>query len=304
MTNPLDSRQLRAFAILSRTGSFTLAARKLNLTQSAVSHSMKALERDVGCRLLSNVGKKIALTQAGEHLLHHAEKILQEMSATRESLQRLGRWGAGRLRIGASTTACQHILPVVLREFKRSFPQCAIAIQPADTPDAILSLQENKIDLALGLEPEKEEQLEFHPLFTDELFFLCSPSHPWAMENSISRSEIPRQNYILYSKGSYTFRMVERYFRKENMVLNTVIELGTMEAIKELVKLNLGVSILAPWIARQELQEGSVIALPLGKRKLKRNWGVFHRCRHRLNMAEETFLKLCRSTTVGFGNPN
>src|SRR5882762_2824663 len=113
MNHPLDSRQLRAFATLARTGSFTLAAKELYLSQSAVSHSMKALEQDVGCRLLDRMGKKVMLTQAGEHLLQHAEKILQEMSSARASLEQLGKWGHGRLRIGASTTACHYILPTV-----------------------------------------------------------------------------------------------------------------------------------------------------------------------------------------------
>src|SRR3954471_19496400 len=111
MSVPLDSRQLRAFSALARTGSFTLAAKELYLSQSAVSHSMKALEQDVGCRLLDRVGKKVCLTQAGEQLLQHAEKILDEMKVARSSLLELGKWGRGRLRIGASTTACQHILP-------------------------------------------------------------------------------------------------------------------------------------------------------------------------------------------------
>src|SRR5574339_52211 len=86
MSLPLDSRQVRAFSVLARTGSFTQTARELHLTQSAVSHSMKALEGDVGCRLLDRVGKKVVLTQAGEQLLHHATKILQEMENARESL--------------------------------------------------------------------------------------------------------------------------------------------------------------------------------------------------------------------------
>jgi molybdenum-dependent DNA-binding transcriptional regulator ModE len=119
---PIDSRQLRAFAALARTGSFTIAAKKLFLSQSAVSHSMKALETDVGCRLFDRVGKKVSLTQAGETLLHHAEKILGEMQNARSALYDLGKWGRGRLRIGASTTACQYILPPVLRQFKESFP--------------------------------------------------------------------------------------------------------------------------------------------------------------------------------------
>src|SRR6267143_1447280 len=202
MNPPLDSRQLRAFATLARTGSFTLAAKELYLSQSAVSHSMKALEQDVGCRLLDRMGKKVSLTQAGEQLLHHAEKILSEMSEARASLEQLGKWGRARLRIGASPTACQYILPSVLREFKESFPRCLISVEPGDTPEAIELLRNNRIDLALALEPKNEEKMEFHPMFADEMVFLTSPAHPWAMSGRVVREEIPRQNYVLYNKKS------------------------------------------------------------------------------------------------------
>ena len=297
MNRPLDSRQLRAFASLARTGSFTLAAKELYLSQSAVSHSMKALEEDVGCSLLDRMGKKVLLTQAGEQLLHHAQKILTEMGAARESLHHLGKWGRSRLRIGTSPTACQYILPAVLREFKESFPQCLISVEPGDTPEAIALLRENQVDLALSLEPKNEARMEFHPLFSDEMVFLTSPSHPWAMAGHVRREEIPRQHYVLYNRNSYTFRIVKEYFRVENMVLNTVIEFGSMEAIKELVKLGLGVSILAPWIAQKELQEKSLVSLPLGRRKLKRAWGIMHWKGRRLSLAEERFVSLCRTVT-------
>lgn len=301
MTNPIDSRQLRAFAALARTGSFTLAAKELFLSQSAVSHSMKALETDVGCRLFDRVGKKVLLTQAGESLLHHTEKILQEMAAARAGLEQLGKWGVGRLRIGASPTACQYILPAVLREFKESFPKCRIAIEPGDTLEAIESVRENRIDLAITLEPRNEDQFEFHPLFSDELAFIVGAMHPWAREGHVVRNEIPKQSYVLYNKNSYTFRMVRDYFNQEDMVLNTVIELGSMEAIKELVKLGLGVGILSPWIAQKEIQEKSLVALPLGRRKMKRNWGVIHWRGRRLSLAEETFLGLCKAATADLG---
>ncbi|HMJ66841.1 MAG TPA: LysR family transcriptional regulator, partial [Candidatus Binatia bacterium] len=218
---PIDSRQLRAFAALARTGSFTIAAKKLFLSQSAVSHSMKALETDVGCRLFDRMGKKVLLTQAGETLLHHAEKILQEMQAARAALDQLGKWGRGRLRLGASTTACQYILPPVLREFKASFPQTLITIEPGDTLTTIDLLHRSEVDLAITLEPLNEPQLEFHPLFTDELSFIVAPTHAWAKDGHVNRLEIPRQNYVLYNKGSYTFRAIQEYFRDEEMVLNT-----------------------------------------------------------------------------------
>jgi DNA-binding transcriptional LysR family regulator len=298
MNAPLDSRQVRAFCVLARTGSFTQAARELHLTQSGISHSMKALERDVGCRLLDRLGKKVVLTQAGEQLLHHAKKILQEMENARESLTHLGKWGRGRLRLGASTTACQHLIPPVLREFKESFPEHVITIEPGDTTELVAALLRQRIDLALSLEADKETQLEFHPLFTDGLQFIVGTQHPWAQARRVERSEIPRQNYILYGKHSVTFRLVEDYFRREQMVLNTVIELGSMEATKELVKLGLGVSILAPWIAQKEIEEGSLVALPLGRRKLQRRWGILHWRGKRLNLAEETFIGLCEAACV------
>ncbi len=303
MSPPLDSRQVRAFCVLARTGSFTQAARELHLTQSGISHSMKALENDIGCRLLDRMGKKVVLTQAGEQLLPHATRILQEMETARESLGHLGKWGRGRLRLGASTTACQHIIPTVLREFKESFPEHTINIEPGDTPELVASLLRHRIDLALSLEPTNEPQLEFHPLFTDDLHFIVAPLHPWAKAGCVERSEIPRQNYILYRKHSLTFRLIEEYFRHEEMVLNTVIELGSMEATKELVKLGIGISILAPWIASKEIEDGSLIALPLGQRKLRRRWGILHWRGKRLNLAEETFIGLCDSAAVPLRSP-
>jgi len=213
----------------------------------------------------------------------------------RDSLTNLGKWGRGRLRIGSSITACQYVIPAVLREFKESFPEHAITIEPGDTRDLVDSLLHRRVDLALCIEPAKENQLESHRLFTDELVFIVSAMHPWAQSKKVVRAEIPRQNYILYRKSSVTSTLIEDYFREEDVVLNTVIEVGSMEATKELVKLGLGISILAPWIARKELEEGSLVQLPLGRRTLSRHWSILHWQNKRLNLAEETFIGLCRA---------
>jgi len=290
---PIDTRQLRAFVTLARRGSFTLAAKELCLSKSAVSHSMKALETDLGCRLFDRMSKKVVLTQAGEQLLTHADKILREMNVARDSIAQLSKWGHSRLRVGASTTACQYLLPEVLREFQRQYPTASVIIEPSDTPETMELLRNNTIDLAIALEPKRDEDFDFLPLFLDEMQFVMAPSHPWAREGRVVREDIPKQQYVLYNKNSYTYRLVEDYFRAEDMVLNLVMELGSMEAIKEMVKLGVGVSILAPWIARREIESGALVTLPLGKRKLKRAWGILHLRERRLSMAEETFVKLC-----------
>ncbi|OHE82595.1 MAG: LysR family transcriptional regulator, partial [Verrucomicrobia bacterium RIFCSPLOWO2_12_FULL_64_8] len=233
MINVLDSRQLLAFAALARRGSFTLAAKDLFLTQSAVSHAMKALEEDVGCRLLDRVGKRVLLTQAGEQLLRHVERVLREMQDARTGLEDLSNWGHGRLRVGASTTACQYILPTVLREFKQSFPKCLIRIEPGDNPRLLEVLRSGQIDLSLMLAAPGQADLAFVPLFEDELKFLVSPMHPWARLGRVPREAIARETLILYNKLSTTFRVVTEYFREEKIVLTNFIELGSMEAMKE-----------------------------------------------------------------------
>ncbi len=302
--NPLDSRQLRAFLVLARVGSFTKAAIELHLTQSAVSHAMKALEEDVGCRLLDRVGKKVLLTQAGEQFLHRVGKIFSEMGMARSDLEALGEWGRGRLRVGASAAACQYILPPVLREFQKKFPKCRLSIEPGDTAEIAAALRENKIDIAVTLEPSRETDFEFKPLFTDELVFIVNPKHPWAEAGRVLRKDIARQQYILYFRNSRTFEFIEKYLRADNISIKSVIETGSMSAIKELVKLGLGITILAPWIAREELAKKQLTALPIGRRKLKRQWGLLSWKNRPKGWAEETFVELCRSGAAQFAARN
>ncbi len=297
MITTLDSRQLLAFATLARKKSFTQTAKEMFLTQSAVSHAIKALEREIGVLLFDRVGKTVHLTQAGEQLLQHAERILRDMQDARTALEDLQNWGQSRLRVGASPTACQYLLPTVLREFKQSFPQCVIRIEPGDGPEMVELLRSNKIDLALMLKPEKSDEATFRPLFEDELRLLVAPMHPWAQKGKVARDEIADETFILYNKGSYTFRMVMDYFQRDKITLHNFIELGSMEAIKELVKIGLGAGVLAPWIARKELAEKSLMSFPLGARKLKRSWGVAYLKGRKLPLAEETFVGLCESVT-------
>ncbi len=299
MSEILDSRQLRIFVSLARTGSFTTTAKEVFITQSAVSHSMRALEDELGCRLLNRVGKKTTLTLEGEHLLQHATKILSDMNAAREKIEKLGRWGETRLRIGATLSACQHLMPGVLREFKKSHPKCRVTLETGDSVALVEAVREQRIDLAVTLAAHHEPSLEFVPLFQDELMFIVDPKHPWVEAGGVARPEIPRQHFILYSRASQTFRAVEHYFREEGVALNSPMELGSIETIKELVKIGMGISVLATWIARDELKDGSLVALPLGRRKLRREWGVLHWRERSLSLPETEFMKICRDRTKG-----
>ncbi len=291
----IDSRQLLAFKTLAETGSFTLAAKQLNLTQSAVSHSIKALEEDLGCPLINRLGRKIHLTEAGDIFLAAADRIHRRMQRVRADLGALGRWGAGRLRIGAGPTACQYILPTVIREFRQTFPDCQLSISPNDAKELSEELRGNEIDLALTLNPVGQDDLESQTVFEDSLQFAVAPSHPWAGRKIAPPSEIDDQTFVTYSTRSLTFELIRRHFRSEGYSFTRVIELGSMEAIKELVKIGIGVGVIAPWVAQKEIAEGSIHLLAPNRKPLKRSWGVSYVRGRKLSLIEETFIGLCQS---------
>jgi len=301
MSAPLDSRQLHALVTLSRVGSFTIAAKELFLTPSAISHAISELEERVGCRLLDRRRKKVELTQAGEQLLQHSERILREMSDACASLEQLGRWGKDRLRLGANHDFCQYLLPAILEDFCRSFPGHRIVVEVADTFEAVDLVRNNRIDLAITLEPKKIRDLEFRPIFSDELAFLVAPGHAWAKAQQAIPGQIAKELCVLYKKYSQTFGLIEDYFRNQDIVLNSVIEIGSSEAIKELLKRDLGVGILAPWIAAEELRDKELVALPLGSSALKRTWGVLSWANRRMTWSEEAFVRSCRTLTKKSG---
>ena len=126
MNNLLDFRQLKTFQTVIKTGGFTTAAKKLHLSQSAISHSIRSLEENVGCRLFDRVGKTVRPTVAAEQLMKHANNIFSEIQRARRSLQRIKSWGVEQLRLGASEATCQFLLPKVLREFRKTFPNCVV----------------------------------------------------------------------------------------------------------------------------------------------------------------------------------
>lgn len=292
MDDPIDTRQLRAFVCLARSGSFTKAGRELHLTQSAISHAIKSLETDLSSQLFHRQGKSVHLTHAGRELLPHAETILQSMTHARSVLGTLDQTPRGKLRIGCTTAAAQFILPTVFREFKESFPLYEIKVVTGETPDTIERLIKNQIDLAVSLRATDVSKLNCHAIFDDELEFLVSPLHSWAQKPP-KLKDAASETFIVASRNSLNFAMIQEFFMKQGVRLNNFIELGSSEATKELAKLGIGVAIAARWIARNEIAAGQLVALPLPKGKLKRRWVVSALKGRPFNLPERTFIGLC-----------
>jgi len=297
-----DLRQLRALVAVVEEGSFTLASRKLFVTQSAVSHSMRTLEEQLGCRLLDRSGKSVTVTAEGEILLHRCRRILQEIGQATRDLDGLRRWGQTRIRVGAPHSLCHYLIPSVLREFRDCFPRCEPNIDTGDTKMLLEKLAQGELDLVVGLKPKNHDKEGYRPMFHDELAFVVSPFHPWAAKKEDMLKTLGDQHFIIYARATETHRLIEDWMERMAGKIKQPLVLGDMQAIKQMAKLGTGVGIVAPWVAAREIADGSLCAVSFPEPRIRREWGVFHSAQKVPSLVEESFIGLCE---MAFGNmPN
>jgi LysR family transcriptional regulator, low CO2-responsive transcriptional regulator len=292
----IDSRHLQVYVILARTSNLSHAAEDLQMTPSGVSHCLKALEADLGCRLFDRNSRKFALSQVGREFLAGAEQILDSMASMRTKINTWVNWRQGQLLIGANSTACQFLLPPVLREFRESFPGFTIKIEQCSSRQAVALITDQRLDLALLTEGSEDSPgIEFNLVGEDDLQFILNPLHRWAIKRKAQREDIPNAKLILPERSGNTYAIIESYFRAANINIQPFIEIANEQAIKEFIRLDMGVGILPRWLVADEIKEGLLVSLPLGRQRLKRRWGVLHSKGRTLSLADNLFINLSRS---------
>jgi len=288
---PLDTRQLQAFEHLCQTGSFTRTAKQLLVTQSAVSHSLRSLEKEAGCKLIKKQGKQIQLTEAGERLLAFARPWLEEMKRVRDEIRSSDDQEVPRIRLGASDQICQFLLPSLLKEFSNLEPRCKFEIRGLDTLDCLNLLSLNEVDLGLTMEPFPRSDYMFMPCFSDELVVVTYPEHSWAKKRIISWRDINEEKFILPNRRGFTFRAIQDFLSNKGIQINSFMEMNSSETTKELIKHKFGIGILADWFVAKEVESGELVSLPIGPRRLIRPWGISILKSHSLVTAERAFIK-------------
>ena len=288
-----DLRQLRAFVAVVEEGSFTLAARRIFVTQSAVSHSLRTLEEQLACRLLDRTGKRVAVTAEGELLLRRCKRVIFELEQASRDLDGLRRWGQTRIRIGAPHSLCHFLVPSVLREFRDCFPRCEPVIEAGDTTLLLDRLASADLDLVVGLKPRGKGDDGYRPMFKDRLAFVVSPFHPWAIDSSSVLATINDHQFIIYARATETHRLIEEWLEQKGGHGKKPLVLGDMQAIKEMAKLGIGVGVVAPWVASREIADGSLRVVNIDEPGIEREWGVFHAPKRQPSLVEEAFIGLC-----------
>jgi DNA-binding transcriptional LysR family regulator len=255
----LSLDHLQTFAHVIDLGSFSAAAQRLEISQPAVSLQIRQLERRLGIRLIDRVGRRVTATAAGEELLDHARRIDGAVMAALDAMTRHSEGTVGRVRLGTGATACIYFLPPILRSLRSKFPGLDIVVSTGNTSAILKSIEENKIDIGLVTLPAPGRVFEVSPVLDDEFVLLA---HGAVAEHAgkITPSALAKLPLILYESGAHTRVLIDQWAMRTGIPLKPVMELGSVEAIKEVVGAGLGCGVIPHMaVRRASVQRGVVV---------------------------------------------
>jgi DNA-binding transcriptional LysR family regulator len=248
--------------------SFRKAAEVLHLSQPAVSQHIHALEEEAGVQLFDRArgeghGSQISLTEAGRVLLGYANTAAETMVEARRALAALNHEVVGELRLGASTTVAQYVLPRILGAFLRQYPQVKLSLVSGNTERIVESVAEKKVALGIIEGPAMRRDVKTERMVKDEMVLIVSPTHTLALRKGavITPAELAKLPLLLRERGSGSRRVVERALKKVGIPLRSLgvaMELDSTEAIISGVEAELGVGFVSRWAVGKVLRLGTV----------------------------------------------
>lgn len=238
----LNPDHLQTFSDVIDTGSFSAAAQRRSLSQPAISLQIRQLERRFGVQLVERVGRRARPTAAGEELLRHIQAIDEAVARAGEAMAWHRKEVVGRVRLGTGATACIYLLPRLLGELRRRFPSLDIVVATGNTPQILKQVEDNLLDVALVTLPAPGAMFEVKPVMMDEqVAVFAAGSRPPAV---VTPEVLSRLSLVLYEPGGNARQVFNDWFARSGLPLKPVMELGSVEAIKELVAAGLGCAIL------------------------------------------------------------
>lgn len=239
----LNLDHLHSFSLVIAHGSFSAAAELLGLSQPAVSLQIRQLEQHLGLRLIERVGKRAKASAAGLALLEHSRHIDAAIEGALLAMQQQAEGVSGRVALGTGATACIHLLPPLLRRLKATFPALDVRVSTGHTREVLKAVEENRLDLALVTLPASGRSLQITPLLQDP-FVAIFAAGDRSIPSSVDPATLAERPLVLFDAGSSTRRLIDDWFLQGSLDPRPIMELGSIEAIKEMVAAGLGCSLV------------------------------------------------------------
>lgn len=254
----LSLDQLTTYRLVISRRSFTAAAEALGISQPAVSLQMRQLETALQTRLIERTGRGVRPTPAGLTLLAHCEEIEKAVSAAVQSVAMHKLDISGTVTLGTGATVCIHLLPAILQQLRKEYPQLSVGVRTGNTQDIVRGVEENSIDIGLVTLPAISRNLDVTPVLVDE--FVSITAKPSEGESGIATEQLP---LIVFASGSSTRQLIDGWFQRAGKNISPVMELGSIEAIKRMVRAGLGYSIVPRMSVAQEEDCAGLTVQPL-----------------------------------------
>lgn len=285
----MNLRQLELFTEVAETGIVSQAAKRLFMTQPAVSQTIADLEESLGLKLFDRMKHRMQLTFAGEVLYQYSKRILSLVEETESQMLDMANLKRGRLRMGASTTIGIYLLPHLLGKFRHQYEaiQSTCVIDNTAAIEAMLLGNQLDIGFVEGLVHSKE--IVVQKVMDDEILLICSPQHSWAKEGRqlIEPAEICGEDLILREKGSGTREVVEKRLQEHAVHYEVAHVINNTEAIKRAVAADIGIAFVSQMALQDEIKSGRLVSIPLQGLPISREFRlIWHRDKYRSPLLE------------------
>ena len=295
----MEIRQLKAFLAIAEAKTFTAGARRVNVTQAAISMQIRQLEDEVGLQLFTRTPRRVILTEAGEYLLERARKILREHDSALAEIAEVAGAEYGRLRIGsASGTFAMHQLPTIMQRLKETFPNSELSVSSGTSERLVDRIMHGELDTAFISLPVDNTNVTTESLFSDEIVAIAHPKHPLAKEKYISAATLAGENLILGERGGNTRRMIDEFFAAANVKPNITMELSRQEAINQMVANGLGVGMAGAKSVSRDIKDGKIICWFIEGAEIKWELGLARLRGGHFSPIGKEFVKLCKESFV------
>lgn len=286
-------KQIDVFTAVAREGSVTKAALWLHLTQSAASMALADLETQLGAKVFDRIGRRLQLNELGRRLL----PLAQETVARAQEMEDIAAGdlpGQGRLRIGASLTIGNYLMPQLIGDYLKTYPRSEVSLNVGNTRHVIESVRQFTCDVGFIEGFCHDPDIEVLPWMEDELVIFAHAEHPLAKQTTLAATDFANAQWILREAGSGTREVFDNAVAGKLPNLQVRLELSHTEAIKGAVEAGIGIACASRLTLKEALSAGTVVILPTPFLNLKRSLFML---RHRQKYATRDlsdFIKACK----------
>jgi DNA-binding transcriptional LysR family regulator len=269
----MDIRQLDMFRAVAEEGSFTRAAERLHVSQSAISRQVKLLEDELGGTLLHRGARRVALTHPGELLLKMANRVSRDIQEVVSQISETHALTRGTLTLAGGMTVCMYILPRLLKKYRSLHKKVDLRVVSSSAESLLRMLRSHEVDLALMTLPIVAKDLEVVPVLREEMVVVTAPGHPLPRRRGVDPQELGRFPLILYEAGSNTRKVQDQLLLEEQVPVEVAMETENVEIIKSMVANGLGITLIPYAAIAKDVRHGRFAYARIRGRRLFRETG-------------------------------